>query len=89
MLSKPTKEHRISALPKASSARTNNPRSVIIRNIDTARKIIKLVVGRIPETRDCACAAALKTAIVTAPELIPEEEKEKLDLLIGRYIRKA
>jgi 5'-methylthioadenosine phosphorylase len=45
-------------------------------------------VGRVPEKRDCECATALKTAIVTAPELMPEEQKKKLDLLIGKYIRK-
>ena len=59
------------------------------RNIATARKIIKLAVSRIPEKRDCECATALKTAIVTAPELIPAGQKQKLDLLIGKYIRKA
>jgi len=58
------------------------------QNIDTAKRIIKMAVGRIPEKRDCECATALKTAIVTAPELMPEEQKKKLDLLIGKYIRK-
>ncbi|MFC2000982.1 S-methyl-5'-thioadenosine phosphorylase [Chloroflexota bacterium] len=58
-------------------------------NIGTAKEIIKLAVSRIPEKRECDCASALKTAIVTAPELIPAEQKEKLDLLIGKYIRKA
>lgn len=56
------------------------------RNIDTTKKIIKLAVSRIPEKRDCGCATALKTAIVTDPELIPAERKKKLDLLIGKYI---
>ncbi len=57
------------------------------RNIDNARKIIKLAVSRIPRERSCDCATALKTAIVTAPEVIPAEQKKKLDLLIGKYIR--
>jgi hypothetical protein len=38
--------------------------------------------------RDCGCAAALQTAIVTAPELIPAGQKKKLELLIGKYIEK-
>ncbi len=59
------------------------------QNIDTAKRIIKLAVSRIPEKRECHCARALKTAIVTAPELMPEEQKKKLDLLIGRYLRKG
>ena len=58
------------------------------QNIDTAKKIIKLAVVKVPEKRDCECATALKTAMVTAPELMPEEQKRKLDLLIGKYIRK-
>jgi len=56
------------------------------QNIDTVKKIIKLAVTRIPEKRDCECATALKTAIVTAPELIPAEQKERLNLLIGKYL---
>ncbi len=56
------------------------------QNVDTAKKIINLVVGRIPKTRHCGCAAALKTAIVTAPESMPAAQKKKLDLLIEKYI---
>lgn len=60
--------------------------STMRRNIEMAKKIIKLAVSRIPEERDCDCATALMGAIVTAPELVPPEQKKKLDLLIGKYI---
>jgi 5'-methylthioadenosine phosphorylase len=60
---------------------------ILRKNAATARKIIKLAIGRIPKKRDCECATALKTAIVTAPELIPPAQKKKLDLLIGKYIK--
>ena len=56
------------------------------RNIDTTKKIIKLAVTRIPDKRHCACATALKTAIVTAPAAMPVEQKEKLNLIIGKYL---
>ena len=59
------------------------------KNIDTVKKIIKLAVTRIPEERRCGCATALETAFVTAPELIPSEQKEKLGLLIGKYLTKG
>ncbi len=62
---------------------------VLRRNINTAKKIIQLSLGKIEEKRDCECVTALQTAIVTAPELIPVETKAKLDLLIGKYMRKA
>jgi len=58
-------------------------------NVDTAKSIIKLAVSRIPEKPDCGCATALETAIVTAPEMIPPEQKEKLKLLIGKYLTKG
>ncbi len=59
---------------------------ILRKNIDTAKKIIKLSLGKMPEKRDCDCASALKAAIVTAPRLIPVEQKKKLNLLIGKYI---
>jgi 5'-methylthioadenosine phosphorylase len=60
---------------------------IMHKNIDTAKRIIKLAVARIPEKRNCHCATALKTAIVTDPKLIPTEQKKKLSLLISRYLK--
>jgi len=59
------------------------------RNIDTAKRIIKLAVTGIPDRHNCECATALKTAIVTAPPVIPAGQKEKLDLLIGKYLTRG
>jgi len=59
------------------------------QNIDTTKKIIKLAVSRIPEERNCGCATALEGAIVTNPELIPAEQKKKLNRLIGKYLSKG
>jgi 5'-methylthioadenosine phosphorylase len=55
-------------------------------NTDTARKIIKLAVARIPEKRNCSCPTALKNAIITDLKLIPAKQRKKLGLLIGKYI---
>jgi len=63
--------------------------NILHKNVDTAKKIIKLAVTRIHEKRQCICATALKTAIVTSPELIPDEQKKKLNLLIGKYLNKG
>jgi len=59
------------------------------QNDEMTRKIIKLAASRMPEKQDCECASALKTAIVTDPELIPPEQKKKLSLLIGKYLTKG
>jgi 5'-methylthioadenosine phosphorylase len=61
--------------------------NILRQNIDTIKKIIKLAVARIPQKRNCECATALKAAIVTAPKFIPPEQKEKLSLLIGKYLK--
>jgi 5'-methylthioadenosine phosphorylase len=60
---------------------------IVHRYINTAKKIIKLAVARVPKKRDCECASALKTAIITDPKLIPPEQKKKLKLLIGKYLK--
>jgi len=62
--------------------------TIMRNNIDLARKTISLAAGRLPNKRECECASALGMAIVTDPAKIPVEQKEKLDLLIGKYIRK-
>ena len=59
------------------------------QNIDTARQIIRLAVGRVPSKRDCDCGTALSTALITVPDVMPEAQKKKLDLLIGKYLRKG
>ncbi|HEX73625.1 MAG TPA: S-methyl-5'-thioadenosine phosphorylase [Dehalococcoidia bacterium] len=63
--------------------------NILYQSIDTAKKIIKLSVTRMPEERHCGCVTALKSAIVTAPELIPYEQREKLNLLVGKYLPKG
>jgi len=56
------------------------------RNIDTAKNIIKQAVTRLPATRNCECKDALKTAMVTSPDVIPAEIKKKLNLILSKYI---
>ena len=56
------------------------------RNIELSKKIIKLTVSRVPSSRDCVCASAMRGAVITAPDAMPAEQKKKLSLLIGKYI---
>ncbi|UCB56583.1 MAG: S-methyl-5'-thioadenosine phosphorylase [Candidatus Omnitrophota bacterium] len=55
------------------------------KNIQNAKKLIKLAISGIPEGRDCLCANALRQAIVTSPEEITPEIKKRLDIIIGKY----
>jgi len=63
--------------------------NILHQNVDTIKKIVKLAVARIPEERHCDCAKALKDAIATTRKFIPPEQKQKLDLLIGKYLTKG
>lgn len=56
------------------------------KGVDIAKEILKLAIPLIPRERDCACATALKDAIVTAPKYVPEKIKADLALLIGKYL---
>ncbi len=58
------------------------------KNTENAQKIIKKVIPLIPEEREeeCMCKHALKYSIITSPELISEETKDRLRLIIGKYI---
>jgi 5'-methylthioadenosine phosphorylase len=56
------------------------------KGVDTVKRILKSLLLSIPERRDCACASALKHAIVTDRKCIPEKKRKELELLIGKYL---
>jgi len=59
----------------------------LMKNVDTAKKIIAIAASRIPPQRNCECATALERGIITAPELIPEQMKRDLAPIIGKYLK--
>jgi len=58
------------------------------KNIHNAKEVLKQTLRRLPHERSgtCDCASALSTAIVTHKDAMPEKTKEKLRLLIDKYI---
>lgn len=55
------------------------------KNAENACKLVRHVVARMPEERECKCGSALKHAIITDRAAIPAEVKDELRLLIGKY----
>lgn len=55
-------------------------------NSALAKRIIRDVVGRIPENPSSAAHHALNTAIFTAPGLWPQQTAENLAPILGRFI---
>ncbi len=58
----------------------------LLRNIETAKSILKEAIPLIDPERDCECATALSVAIQTARDRIPGRIKRELDLLVGKYL---
>lgn len=57
------------------------------RNTETAREAICLLARSLDTERDCACHHALADAIITQPGRVPEGTLQKLDLLVGKYLK--
>ncbi|MDY6916760.1 MAG: S-methyl-5'-thioadenosine phosphorylase [Chloroflexota bacterium] len=57
------------------------------QNVSRAKQIVRTAVSRIPQERGCGCPEALKNAIITNPDKIPEERKKELALLLGKYLK--
>jgi 5'-methylthioadenosine phosphorylase len=62
--------------------------ATLTRNAKTAQQVLANAVERLPIARDCECARALATAIMTRPEVVPAATRERLDLLVGKYLKK-
>ena len=59
---------------------------IIASNVGNAKKAIAEAIPHIPHERFCVCANALQGTIISNPSVIPEETKEKLSIIIGKYI---
>ncbi len=55
-------------------------------NVAVAQEAIRRLVKRLPPARTCDCQHALANALITAPAAIPPETREKLRLLVDKYL---
>jgi 5'-methylthioadenosine phosphorylase len=65
--------------------------AVAKQNAENATKVLREAVLALPKNRKCRCGSALAHAIMTDPATIPAKTREKLSLLLDKYIggRKA
>jgi 5'-methylthioadenosine phosphorylase len=59
---------------------------VLNQNAANAAKVVRAAVAAMPRERNCACATALQFAILTHADAVPQATREKLELLIGKYL---
>jgi 5'-methylthioadenosine phosphorylase len=57
------------------------------KNTKAAQEAIRLLVKSMPEERSCTCSSALATAIITHPPHIQPPIRQKLDLLVRKYLK--
>ena len=60
--------------------------AVLNQNSENGQKLIRAAVRVLDDQRPCKCGSALKSAILTDKAKVPAEIKEKLELLIGKYL---
>ena len=58
----------------------------LTRNVATAQRVVAAVARALPASRECACATALESALITPPDLVPEETKRRLAPIVERYM---
>jgi 5'-methylthioadenosine phosphorylase len=60
--------------------------AVLTQNAVTAQAIIADAVAQLPFERTCECATALKYALITRPEAVPDATRRELEPLVGKYL---
>lgn len=57
------------------------------KNIENAKKIIKLAVPKLGSLKEFSAQNALQYAIITSPECIPEQIRRDLGVIVGKYLK--
>jgi 5'-methylthioadenosine phosphorylase len=55
-------------------------------NEDAVKTVVEEAIETMPDARECNCEQALKGTINTPAEAIPEETRERVDVLAGEYL---
>ncbi len=58
----------------------------LLQNTRVAQQSITILAEGL-QMEDCACQHALQNALITQRDLIPPETSQKLDLLVGKYLK--
>jgi 5'-methylthioadenosine phosphorylase len=61
--------------------------AVLKQNTQTAIQAVANLARDLTQERGCECGNALATALITTPGVIPAETHQKLDLLVGKYLK--
>jgi 5'-methylthioadenosine phosphorylase len=60
--------------------------TVLLKNAENAATVVRNAVASMPTKRSCKCASALAHAILTDRDKIPAATREKLKLILDKYL---
>ncbi len=60
---------------------------ILNKNTQKAQEAIHNLIHGLKAERPCECGQALSTALITNPKVIPAATRNKLDLLVGKYLK--
>ncbi|MGC1781107.1 MAG: S-methyl-5'-thioadenosine phosphorylase [Acidobacteriaceae bacterium] len=73
--------------PGHGSVTTDQIVAVLTQNNASALKVLTAAVAALPSRRNCHCQSALKDAILTRPSMISVGTRQKLRLLLDKYLQ--
>jgi 5'-methylthioadenosine phosphorylase len=56
------------------------------RNTELAQNAVRLLIGNLKARENCDCGEALAAALITDPQVIPDKTRQRLDLLVKKYL---
>ena len=59
---------------------------LLMKNAENACNVVREAVAVMPKERGCKCGSALAHAILTDRGKIPQATRERLKLIIGKYL---
>ena len=60
--------------------------AVLLKNAENACNVVREAVAAMPKERSCRCGSALAHAIITDRATIPQATRERLKLIVGKYL---
>ncbi len=59
---------------------------ILNQNTTLAQQAIHTLAKNLPQERNCNCGGALEAALITDPQAIPQSTRERLGLLVNKYL---
>ena len=60
--------------------------AVLVKNAENAARVVRETVAGLPASRSCKCGSALVHAILTERDKIPSATRQKLKLILDKYL---